>query len=176
MDSQGLILLCNLQISDWIDIANILITSVIGIWIGTIVQNNLTKGRYLKEYFINEIKDIRDLYKIFVNQLYTNSTSAVYTKDWFKIMSERIKNLDNLIKTNFKIDKIDLTSKHAEIQQNITAMDEFNEDYKKEVIKFSNQSKNEILKLHTELSYKLTEMVIEINSAKKRRKKKNKSK
>jgi hypothetical protein len=167
MDRQEL-MLCGLQVSDWIGIAEIIVTSVIGIWIAVAVQNNLTKSRYLKEYFINEVKDIRDLYKSFVNQLYRNKISATDIKDWFKIMSERTQNLDKFLHNKYQIDNSLIVSKHAEIQQKITSMDEFNEHYKEIVVSFANSSKNEILKLHSELSCVLTQRVIDINSAKNR--------
>lgn len=167
MDKQELII-CSLQVSDWISIIEILVTSAIGIWIVVSVQNNLTKSRYLKEYFINEVKDIRDLYKLFVNQLYKNKMSATDIKDWFKIMSERTQNLNSFLHDKYKIDNSLIVSKHAEIQQKITSMDEFNENYKKTTVTFSNSSKNDILKLHSELSCVLTQRVIDINGAKNR--------
>ncbi|MDL2315071.1 hypothetical protein LJC16_02300 [Bacteroidales bacterium OttesenSCG-928-C19] len=166
MDKQELIICC-IQISDWITIIDIIITSIIGIWIAVAVQNNLTKSRYLKEYFINEIKDIRELYKQFINQLYRNKVSATDIKDWFKIMSERTQNLDKFLHEKYKINDSLIRTKHAEIQQKITSLDEFNEDYKKTAVTFTNSSRNEILKLHSELSCVLTQRVIDINSAKK---------
>lgn len=161
-----------LQISDWIAIADIAITSIIGIWIVIAVQNNLTKSRYLKEYFISEVKDIKDLYKQFINQLYKNKMSAVDIRDWFKIMSERTRNLDAFLHNKYNINNSLIVSKHAEIQQKITSMDEFNEHYKKPTVSFSNTSKNDILRLHSELSCVLTQRIIDINGAKKRWKEK----
>jgi hypothetical protein len=169
MDKQGLIIF-GLQLSDLIAIIEIIVTSIIGIWIAVAVQNNLTKSRYLKEYFINEVKDIRDLYKGFVNQLYKSQISAIDIKDWFKIMSERTRTLDKFLHEKYKIDNSLIVQKHAEVQQTITNMDEFNEDYKKKTISFTNSSKNEILKLHSELSCVLTQRVIDINGAKNRQK------
>ncbi|MDR3046879.1 MAG: hypothetical protein LBU51_04590 [Bacteroidales bacterium] len=169
MDRQELILY-GLQISDWIGIVEIVVTSVIGIWIAVAVQNNLTKSRYLKEYFINEVKEIRDLYKSFVNHLYKGDKSATDIKDWFKIMSERTQNLDKFLHQKYKIDDSLIKSKHAEIQQKVTDYDEFNENYKEPTVKFTNSSKNDILKLHSELSCVLTQRVIDINAAKNRRK------
>jgi hypothetical protein len=169
MDKQEL-MICGLQVSDWIGIAEIIVTSVIGIWIAVAVQNNLTKSRYLKEYFINDVKDIRDLYKTFVNHLYKGDKSAKDIKDWFKIMSERTQNLDKFLHEKYKIDNSLIVSKHAEIQQRITSLDEFNENYNKPTIAFTNPSKNEILKLHSELSCVLTQRVIDINGARNRRK------
>jgi hypothetical protein len=170
MGKQELIIVCGLPASDWISIAGIIVTAGIGIWIAVTVQNNLTKSRYLKEYFIVEVKDIRDLYKSFLDQLYKNKMSAPDIKDWFKIMSERVQNLDKFLRDKYKINESSIVNKHAEIQQKITSMDEFNENYKEPTIAFTNASKNEILKLHSELSCVLTQRVIDINDAKKRRK------
>lgn len=169
MDSQELIFL-RLPVSNWIEIADILFTSIIGIWIAVSVKNNLTKSRYLKEYFINEVKDIRDLYKSFVNQLYKNKMSASDIKEWLKIMSERTQNIDKFLHERYQINNSLIVAKHAEIQQKITSMEEYNENYKKPTINFTNSSKNEILKLHSELTCVLTQRVIDINSANKRRK------
>jgi hypothetical protein len=170
MDKQELII-WGLQISDWIAILEIIVTSVIGVWIAIAVQNNLTKSRYLKEYFINEVKDVRDLYKVFVNQLYKSQISSPDIKDWLKIMSERTRTLDKFLHEKYQIDNSLIVQKHAEIQQTITNMDEFNEDYKKKTISFTNSSKNDILKLHSELTCTLTQRVIDINGAKNRWKK-----
>jgi uncharacterized membrane-anchored protein YhcB (DUF1043 family) len=167
MVTKELIIYC-LQISDWIAIIDIIITSIIGIWIAISVQNNLTKSRYLKEYFINEVKDIRDLYKVFINHLYKSDKSAKDIKDWFKIMSERTQNLNKFLHEKYKINNSLIVQKHAEIQQKITSMDEFNDNYKESSVPFTNSSKNEILKLHSELSCILTQRVIDINKAKKR--------
>ena len=167
MGSEDLII-CGLQISNWISILDIIVTSIIGIWIVIAVQNNLTKSRYIKEYFINEVKDIRDLYKQFINQLYKNKISAVDIRDWFKIMSERTRNLDVFLHEKYNINNSLIVTKHAEIQQKITSMNEFNEHYSNPTVNFSNSSKNDILRLHSELSCVLTQRIIDINSAKKR--------
>lgn len=167
MDCQELTI-CGLHISNWISILDIIITSIIGIWIAVAVQNNLTKSRYLKEYFISEVKDIRDLYKQFINQLYKNKISAVDIRDWFKIMSERTRNLDVFLHEKYNINNSLIVSKHAEIQQKITSMEEFNEHYRNPTVNFSNSSKNDILKLHSELSCVMTQRIIDINSARKR--------
>jgi hypothetical protein len=167
---RGELIFCGLQVSDWIGIAEIIATSAIGIWIAITVQNNITKSRYLKEYFISEVEEIRDLYKSFFSQLYSNKRSAPNVKEWFKIMSERILNLDKFVHENYLIDNSLIVSKHAEIQKTITGMDEFNNDYKMPTIQFTALSKIDMIRLHSELSRILIQRVIDINNAKKRKK------
>jgi hypothetical protein len=167
MDRQQELIL-GLQISDWIAIADILVTTIIGIWIAISVQNNLTKSRYLKEYFINEVKEIRDSYKSFITRLCKGELAAKYIKDWLKIMSERTQNLDKFLHDKYKIDNSLIVQKHAEIQKKITDFDEFNDNYKEKTVNFSSSSKNDIYKLHSELRCTLTQRVIDINNAKNR--------
>lgn len=158
-------ILCCISTSDWINIAGIIIPSGIGAWIAIIVQNNLTINRYLKDYFINEIKEIRDLYKSFFDSVYKGQKSSIEIKDWLKIMTGRIENIDLFLHDNYNIKDNLIKQKHAEIQQKVTDFEEFNECYTKPKVEFSSTSKNEILKLHSELAKALTQRVIDINSA-----------
>ncbi|HBZ67571.1 MAG TPA: hypothetical protein DEO70_12105 [Bacteroidales bacterium] len=162
---QHLIIL-NISLSDCIDIVDIIVTSLLGVWIALAVQSNLTKKRYLQEYFISEVKEIRDLYKTFINQLYNDNYSAIEIKEWFKVMSIRAQNLDKFLKLNYKIQGSLIVSKHAEIQQTITLMDDFNINYNSKVVSFSSNSKKEILELHSELSCNIIQRIIDINNAK----------
>lgn len=84
-------------------------------------------------------------------------------------MSERTQNLDKFLREKYAISDLCIVSKHAEIQQKITSMDEFNEHYKSPAVVFSNSSKTDILRLHSEFSCVLTQSVITINNTRKRR-------
>ncbi len=163
------IILSLLTVSDWISIINILVTAAIGFWIARVIQNNLTKERFEKEHFIGEVKDIRDLYKQFINKLYCGKKSSKDIKEWFKIMSNKIKTLEEPLECRFKINNSTLSSKHSEIQQSVTIMDEFNECYKSKSVIFKDSSKNEMLKLHNDFSSAITDRIIDINSAKKKK-------
>lgn len=158
-----------LTVSDWINIANIVVTASIGLLIAHVIQNNLTKERFEKEHFIGEVKDIRDQYKQFINKLYCGRKSSKDIKEWFKIMSNKVKTLEESLKLRFNINELTLCSKHAEIQQKVTIMDEFNESYQKPCVIFNESSKNEILKLHNDFSNVITDRIVELNSAKKKR-------
>lgn len=158
--------LCCLLASDWIAIADIVITSCIGIWIAITVQNNFTRKRYFKEFIIHEIVDIRDMYKLFFTDIYYSRKSAKEIKEWLKIMSSKINNIDNVIEENFKIlDRNLLPNQHAIIQQTLTFMDDFNNQYTKDRVIFSEEAKNKILELNSVFSKIIITLTVEINNS-----------
>lgn len=164
------------SVSDYIAIVNILVTGGIGLWIALFIQNNITKERFEKEHFINEVKEVKDLYKIFINKLYKGSMNAKDIKEWFKVMTGKIKSLEACIEERFEVDGASVATKHAEIQQKVTILEEYNENYKLDRVVFKESSKNDILVLHTALSNVITEKIIGINSAKKKKRKSCKNK
>jgi len=159
----AMILKC-LTISDWIAVLNILITSFIGVWIGVSVQKNLTTNRAVKEYFINENKDIKEKYNKFMNDLYSNRLPSEKIKEWFKIMTIKISTFEGFITNEYKL-KPEIINIHNSLKYMITATEDFNTQYKKEHITFSNSTKNDILLFHTDISNSLTKLVIETNRA-----------
>lgn len=62
MDTEVEIIGFSLCKSDWISVCNLIVTSAIGIWLALIVQKNFTINRAIKDYYIQEIKDVRKLY------------------------------------------------------------------------------------------------------------------
>lgn len=158
-----IVLLC-MTTTDWITILDIVITSTIGIWIGVSVQKNLTTNRAVKEYFINENRDIKEKYNKFMNDLYSNHISSEQIKEWFKIMTIKINTFEGFITNEYRL-KPEISSVHNNLKYMITGSDDFNTQYKEKYITFSNSTKNEILLFHTDLSNCLTKLVIETNRA-----------
>ncbi len=160
-------MLC-LQPSDWISIANIFVTSIIGIWIGVGVHNTLTTNRAVKDYFISEIKDIRLKYQEFFNKVYANKVSAKFIQNWFKIFTIKINVCTAFLQNEYKVQS-DFLSAHNELKRYLTETDEFNDQYKADTIQFTRFTKERLIENHNKLSTDLTRLVIEINKAKRKR-------
>ncbi len=158
-----IILLC-FTLSNWISILDIFITSIIGVWIGVSVQRNLTTNRAVKEYFINENRNIKEKYNKFMNDLYCNRISSEQIKEWFKIMTIKINTFEGFIANEYKL-KPEISNIHNNLKYMITDSEDFNTQYKNKQIKFSAITKNEILMFHSDLSNSLTKLIIEINRA-----------
>jgi hypothetical protein len=160
-------IICCLTTTETIAVINILVTSTVGIWIARSVQNNLSKTRYLKDYYIQEVKEIRELYKCFFDEMYNGKLSAIYIKDWFKIMSFRINNLNEFLQKTYKFSNSIIKDKHFEIQNSITRSEIYNEKYKDTKLVFDDASKSEMLKQNAELTKVFMQRVLDINNAKK---------
>lgn len=163
-------LCCQLATSDIISICDIVITSILGIWIAIGVQRSLTKNRYLREYFISELNNIRDEYKQFFSDIYESRLNAKSIKDRLKVINVRIDSFERSIYSIYKLDdsSIQIKKVHIEIQQYITGEDEFNQQYKNDVVSFSSAIKSDILRKQSELVEAITHSVIAINSAHRR--------
>lgn len=143
-----------------------IITLGVTIWIAIKVQASLTKSRYIREYFIKNIVQYKDDYICFIKKLYNGEVSAKEIKDWLKFMSLNIKSLERFVSGCYDIPKGIFKNSHAEFQQFLTAEEDFNNQYQKDVVTFSSEVKSKLLKYQSEMSEAFNQMVIEINSAK----------
>lgn len=159
---------------NWIAIADIIITSVFGVWIACIVQKNVTKARYIREYFIAELGEIKAEYSALFKGLYNSELSAKTISARLKILSCRINNLDAYIHDSYKIEKTLLKDSHFGFQQYVTGTEEFNNQYSSDTVKFSANSITLLTKEQSNIVKAITQRVLDLNSAKSKRKKKSK--
>lgn len=153
-----------ITVSDVIQIVGLLIT----IWIAIIVQRNLTKNRYLKDYFINELRNVREEYKLFFSELYSSKLNSKDIKNRLKILSMRLRSIDAYIDKNFTTKSSRLVDVHSEFQQYITGEDEFNSQFKAKSIVFSESVKTQILSFQGNIVDSLTQRVVDVNNASKK--------
>lgn len=135
------------------------------ILIAFVVNKNFTKGRYIKEFFINELKYIRDDYKNLFSDIYSSKLNAVNIKDRLKILSNRINMLNTCVKHNLKVNNHDFISSHSEFQMFITGDDEFNTHYKDSQLNFSDTTKTKIMSYQKKIIEKISQYIIDINNA-----------
>jgi len=135
------------------------------IWIAIIVQRNLTKKRFLKEYFIGEIKNIREDYKLLHNDLITNSLSSREIINRFKSLSGRIKTIDETVKQYYDCSSSVLKDAHSDFQQYITGLEEFNSQFKNEHVIFSQEARSKIFEHQGLIIAAIIHKVIEVNDS-----------
>lgn len=157
-------LFSNLSNSDWIDIINILVTSIIGIWIGLVVQRNLTTNRAVKEYFISEISAINSTYMAFLNNLYKGNLSSRNIQEWLKIMNIRIEIVEESIQSRLKVKSL-ILSNHIKLKQFVTSLEEFNNSYANNKLMLSVTNRNELLEMNRCLKNSFVKIVVDINKA-----------
>ena len=161
------IVLCtsNISTSDWIQIAGIIITAIIGIWIANGVQNNVNKSRALRDFFIQELTALQQDYRDFTNAIFSGQLSANEIKVRFKSFTTRITALDDYIHKKFNIQGSLIKDAHVKLRQEMTEHDEFNEQFKNDVVVFSSTTKASFQGLHLELTKAITERTINVNES-----------
>ena len=122
----------------------------------------------LEDYFINEIKDLRNEYRILFADIQSSKLNSETIKVRVKIISLRIKTIEDYITRYFSIESSNLKLLHSEFQQFITGTDDFNNQYKKSTINFSDMTITKILEYQKDIVDELTLCVININNASKR--------
>lgn len=158
------IYLCTISLSDWIAIISLLVTSGIGIWIGSTVQRNLTNNRALKEYYIGEIKLINEDYSEFLNCLFKGATTSKDVQEWFKVMNIRIETIQSSIVAELNI-LPEVLANHITMKQFVTNSNEFNSCYQQNSLILTASTRNTILEIHKNFKNSFVKVIIDINKA-----------
>lgn len=153
-----------IAVSDIIDAIALVVT----VWIAIVVQRNLTKNRFLKDYFINELKDLREEYRFFFIDLQNQKLNSKSIKAKLKILSLRIKTIEEYTTKCFSLEDSKLKDLHSNFQQFITGSKPYNMQYKSKSISFPDTITTQILKHQNNIVGELTRRVICINSATRR--------
>ena len=157
--------LSSLEASDWIELLGVIVNAGLAYWIVRTIQNKLTNKRVLKDHFINEIKEIRNDYKICLNNLYSNNTHPHRVIPWFKLMNIKVDDLMTIIHTKYCIDKDKLKPYQIELQELITNNEDFMAQYNGEKVVFSQTSRTQLIKFQQSHNQLFNEIIVIINDA-----------
>lgn len=146
-------------------ILDIAISAGVGIWIATAIAKGHTEERFLKDYFTQELITIKEECKTFFDEICYDKSNANSIKIGFKLLSMRITALEANLDKAFKNAHPTLSTSIQKIQLEITGSEEFNDQYKETVVKFSPSVKNTILEQRSKLLTEFSEAVIVINKA-----------
>ena len=90
--------------ADNINIFGIIVNSFVLIFIVTIYNKNISNSRALKDFYIIEIKENRDLYLKFLDDIQSNSIKKQELTTNFKKFSENFSQLKIFVKSNFNFE------------------------------------------------------------------------
>ena len=115
---------CCLTLDQWIGhsltLVGIIVGGFLAVWVVKEIQNKLTDNRVLKDYFISEIKDIRDQYRSFVNDLLKGTVEAKSVMSWFKLLNIRTSDLMTCAQKKYGINHLLFEAYHYELLACIT--------------------------------------------------------
>ncbi len=147
-----------------ISVVGLIINSILAIWIVKILQNNLANKRYLKDYLIEEIKDIRLEYRRFLNDLNSGKLKPKNILPWFKLMNIKVQDIMEIISKKYKIDKDSLKSYQIELRELVTEFKEFNSNYKEnKFVKLNDSTLKELIRFQQENNSVFNSIIMKIN-------------
>lgn len=153
------------EVADYINIVSIIVNIILTIWIITRIQNKSNNKRLLKDHYINEIKEIKNDYKILLSNLYNCKVSPKTVIPWFKLMNIKVNDIMDEINCNYSINKNFLNSYQNELRDLLTDNEDFNNQFNDEKLIFSVNSKNSIIKFQQEYNKLFNQIILKINNS-----------
>ncbi len=111
-------------------IINIVVNGLIGIWLGFSFKKNYETTKSVKDYFINESKQLSLEYSEFTVLLCSKKISPSECLVWFKKMTKKIENHQSVLKLEFILEPKILEA-HNKFKVEFTKTTFFNENFTK---------------------------------------------
>jgi len=150
--------------SEIISLISLVVNFSLTIWIVRTLQKNLANKRYLKDYLIAEIKDLKAEYGKFLSELYSGKSKPKRITPWFKLMNIKVQDTMEIVSKKYKIDKGILKNYQIELRNFVTDLEEFESNYKKDnYIQLSSKSQGELIQFQQDNNSKFSSLIIKIN-------------
>jgi hypothetical protein len=164
-----------METANVLTILNIIVNAVIGIWIAVIVNNRFRRTSTFKNYYIDEIKEIRKLYSSFLSNIFSSKYSSKYIKNWLSVMNKRIDTLEKSVLNTMDVNELDIKYIHFELYLLITGNDDFNNDWGKDKLVITESLGTKIIEKNTKLNIAFNNAFMLVNVSKMKSKKKIKN-
>ena len=149
-----------------LSLGGIIAGAIIAIKVVKSLQSRLTDSRVLKDYFMNEIREIRKEYRTYITDLLKGSIDAQSVVPWFKIMSIRVNDMLESADSLYHIKNNSFSDYHISLLTTITESDSFTKCYKKNCnVSFDRQEKLLILNVQKDFIHVFNEAILLINNA-----------
>ena len=157
-------MICNLSCSDIISIVGLVINTVLSIWIVKTLQNNLANKRYLKDFLIAEVKELRADYRKFLDELHLGKLKPRKIIPWFKLMNIKVQDTMAIVSSKYKIDKDTLKNYQVELRNLVTEFEEFIANHKENKdVKLGDNSLEDLIKFKQNNDSKFISLIVRIN-------------
>lgn len=153
-----------INVSDLLTVFGYVINILLAYWLIRTVQKRADSKRFLKEHVIEEIKDCREVYRVFLKDLYNCKISARDVIPWFKNFNMRYNEISEIANKKYNIDKDVFDDFILSLNKIITNSKEFTKAFNpNDKIKLKEKTKLEIYKLQQNNSFKFNKIIVEIN-------------
>ena len=141
----------NWNIADVISIIAIVV-SVISLLFSWYTNKRFSEERYLKEIMIDDIKHLREDYRLFLNKLMSDQCSARFIISWFKVMNLKMDGIADFINSEYHDEIFEsCQNNHNELKRFVTGCADMNDNFNQEAIIFTDTVKNSMIEIHMRL-------------------------
>ncbi|MEQ9313509.1 MAG: hypothetical protein RJQ05_13245 [Cytophagales bacterium] len=157
-------LLSKVELGDWISILSLIVNSGLAIWLVLTLQNKLANQRVLKDHLINEIKDLRDQYKSFINDLRSGKIKPKDVNSRLKLMNITAHDLIDLSKKKAGCKKDFLNSYQVELRDIVTEFPEYKSSFKANIeFELDSESVTQLLKFQQQNQHLFNDLILIVN-------------
>ena len=149
-----------------LSLGGIIAGAIIAVKVVKSLQSRLTDSRVLKDYFINEIREIRKEYRTYITDLLKGNIDAQSVVPWFKIMGIRVNDMLDSADSIYHIKNDSFSKYHINLLTTVTESDSFIKCYKKNCkVLFDRQETILILNVQKDFIHVFNEAILLINNA-----------
>lgn len=149
-----------LDFGNFIDIAAIIVNVILAIYLTKTIQNKLTNSRSHKDYLIENISNLSNLYNDFIFSVLSDKENCKNINSWFKHMTMQ---LETMNETNDYGHSSILLQKHLLIRNIITGSNDYNDQFSQDAFIPNLQLRNMILANNKRLKLEFHECIKKIN-------------
>lgn len=155
-------------LADFLAILDIIVTVLIGFVITHMVSVRDSRTRAIKDYYIQELADIKSEINDFYSKLFKGELGAQDIIGWYSAIRNRIDNFDNAVRKTFRIYEANIAQKVFYNYKFITNSTDFNANYNNDKIKFKAATKIAIGKNQKQLYMLIERTLYDINNVRAR--------
>lgn len=155
-------------LADFLAILDIIVTVLIGFVITHMVSVRDSRTRAIKDYYIQELADVKSEINDFYSRLYKGELGAQDIIGWYSAIRNRIDNFDKAVRKTFRIYEANIAQKVFYNYKFITNSTDFNVNYNKDKIKFKTATKIAIGKNQKQLYMLIERTLYDINNVRAR--------
>ena len=162
---------CCMTFDQWISIIGlflsllgIIVSALIAVWVVKVIQNRLTDTRVIKDYFIDEIRDIRNQYRSFINELMKGAVETRTIVSTCKLLNIRTSDLMQSACSKFKLEEKAFSDYHYDLLSFITDCDSVITSYKNdEKAVLTQVEKVELISIQQKYAHLFNDVILRIN-------------
>ena len=154
-----------MELSELISIADIAVTLIVGFWLTRYLGNRDTRSRVLKDYYIEEAKELQNDVRNFFARLLSNHVPGAELTRWHKSHKNKFKSFDENLRLTFPVQCPYVNAELFKIHSEITNFEEFNNGFRSGAFNFSPNTRTRIEELECSALMLLNDYVVQVNKS-----------